>query len=361
MCPIFVNKEYTEEVCGQYTKDLLKKLGKKPTKSRKLICTLKAEKILLKSTRLRWLIEHGCVVTKLYGIIEAKRGRVFKDFMDWVTDERRKGDVDLKYAIIADAAKTVGNSAFGRTGMDKNKHKKVKFCNEIDFNKAKNNYFYYDAEEYEGTSPEKSTYVVVKRAKTVLQDMPIQIACSVFDDSKLRMLQFYYDCIDKYLDRSDFQYIEMDTDSAYMALTGDFENIVKPELREEFKTDKYKWFPRTDTEEHKKLDKRTPGLFKIEYEGDGMVALCSKTYYVWGDKNKVSSKGLQHRRNAEVLSKEKYLQCLFNRETIDGTNKGFRFEQKSMKTYEQNKVGLTPIYTKGVVMDDGIHIRPIQF
>ena len=53
----------------------------------------------------------------------------------------------------------------------------------------------------------------------------------------------------------------MDTDSAYMAVSDDFENIIKPEFQEEFKTDKYKWFPRTDTEEHKKLDKRTPGLF----------------------------------------------------------------------------------------------------
>ena len=30
-----------------------------------------------------------------------------------------------------------------------------------------------------------------------------------------------------------------------------------------------------------------------------------------------------------------------------------------MKTYEQHKVGLSPIYTKGIVMDDGVHIRPI--
>ena len=77
-----------------------------------------------------------------------------------------------------------------------------------------------------------------------------------------------------------------------------------------------------------------------------MVALCSKTYYVWGDKNKASSKGLQQRRNSEVLSKERYLQCLFNRETIDGTNKGFRFVDKLMKTYEQRKIGLTPYIQK---------------
>ena len=122
---------------------------------------------------MRWLIKHGCNVTKLYGMIPAKPGRIFKDFMDWVSDERWKGDVDEKYAIIAEGAKTVGNSAFGRTGMNKNKYKKVKFWDEIQFNRSKNNYFFYDAEEYNGI------YEVIKKPKTVKQNMPIQIAFSV--------------------------------------------------------------------------------------------------------------------------------------------------------------------------------------
>ena len=29
-------------------------------------------------------------------------------------------------------------------------------------------------------------------------------------------------------------------------------------------------------------DKRTPGLFKVEWEGLGIVSLCSKTYYCFG-------------------------------------------------------------------------------
>ncbi|ULU08451.1 hypothetical protein L3Y34_019562 [Caenorhabditis briggsae] len=105
-------------------------------------------------------------------------------------DERRKGDIDSKYAIISEGAKLVGNSAFGRTGMDKNKHKKVSFCDEVQFNRAKNDYFYYDAEEYNGV------YEVTKRSRKVKQNMPLQIACSVYDDSKLNMLKFYYDCVD---------------------------------------------------------------------------------------------------------------------------------------------------------------------
>ena len=44
--------------------------------------------------------------------------------MHWVSDERRR------YAIIAECAKVIGNSSFGRTIMDKSKHENIKYANE---------------------------------------------------------------------------------------------------------------------------------------------------------------------------------------------------------------------------------------
>ena len=354
MPPIFKNIEYCEEEGGEYMKKVIMGIRDEFTTSRKLIASLKATRILIKSARLKWLLEKGAVVTKLYGVIPAEQGKPFKQFADWVSDERRKGDRDTRYAIIAEAAKTVGNSAYGRTGMNKNNFKKVKFCTEKQFNRAKNNYFFCDAEEYNGV------YEVSSRSRTVQQNMPIQVAFSVLDDAKLRMLEFYYDCVDKYIERIDYQYMYMDTDSAYMALTDDFENLVKPELRNEFEKDRNTWFPRTDTDENKAYDKRKPGLFKTEHEGDGMIALCSKTYYTWGSKDKFSSKGVQNERNNTILKKDEYQRCLVDEKTIDCQNKGFRYIAGTMKTYEQDKIGLTPIYVKGIVMDDGIHIRPLN-
>jgi len=38
------------------------------------------------STRLKWLIEHGCVITKIYGVIEAIPREIFKGFMQWMSD-----------------------------------------------------------------------------------------------------------------------------------------------------------------------------------------------------------------------------------------------------------------------------------
>ena len=81
------------------------------------------------------------------------------------------------------------------------------------------------------------------------------------------MLQFYYDFLDRYLDRVNFQMCEMDTDSAYTTITGNsVESLVKPELIVQFEQDKCNCFPGTDTPERKAYDKRTPGLFKVEWE-----------------------------------------------------------------------------------------------
>ena len=76
------------------------------------------------------------------------------------------------------------------------------------------------------------------------------------------MLDFYYGCVDKYLSREDFEYSEMDMDSAYMAISGNsFESLTKPDFREEFEKDKHNWFVTPLAPQ----GKRTPGLFKVEF------------------------------------------------------------------------------------------------
>ena len=124
--------------------------------------------------------------------------------------------------------------------------------------------------------------------------MPLQVAFAVYQLAKLKILQFYYDCLDKYVSREDFQLIQMDTDSMYMAITDEnFDNIIKHEMREEYELNKHSWFPSTSNEFYKEIEmkckkykinkeqyeKRTPCLFKIELEGKAMIALSSKMYF----------------------------------------------------------------------------------
>ena len=99
----------------------------------------------------------------------------------------------------------------------------------------------------------------------------------VYQLAKLRMLQFYYEFLDYYLDRRDFELIQMDTDSMYFALSHDkFEDAIKPDYRVQFEADKKKWLA------WDKWSNREPGLFKLEKQGTRAIALCRKCYYVGG-------------------------------------------------------------------------------
>ena len=124
-------------------------------------------------------------------------------------------------------------------------------------------------------------------------DLPIQLGYNILQLVKYRMLQFRYDCLEEYYDMKDFEYLEMDTDSAYLSLASKgLEDMVKPEqettaLLQEDGT--VLWFPvhirgrilsSRMLQKHRAYDKISPGLFKVEAEGKAMIALFSKTYFL---------------------------------------------------------------------------------
>ena len=173
------------------------------------------------------------------------------------------------------------------------------------------------------------------------------------------MLEFYYDFLDKFCDRRDFELIQMDTDSFYMALSAeDFDDIIKPEMKELYKEEKKNWLV---TDEY---SKRVPGLFKPEFRGKRMIALTSKCYFAdnggeAGAKlgrdegvKKFSCKGVSRRQNE--MSWERYRKALFG--SLDkARNIGFRKCDNHIVTYEQSKLGLSAYYDKRIVHEDGIH------
>lgn len=380
---IFKNIEYdSNEVMGDYMKTVYDD-DKEKRMTKKLISSFKGEEILIKSDRLKWLIKKGLVVSKIHGYIRTQKGNIFEKFVKKVSDERRKGDLDKKYAIIAEMWKLIGNSAFGRTGMNKNKFHNTVYGDVHKYNKEIGSILFKDANEY------GDLFEINKDKRKTKQNIPIQIACSIYDDAKLKMSSFYYDCVDKYISRDNYQYIEMDTDSAYMALCGDnFESLVKPEMREEFEKDKHNWFLRTDTDENKRYDNREPGLFKLEYVGKGIWALGPKTYKLLGfdGKTKMSCKGIQKANNEEKLGYDTYGKVCMNNIEHKVVNRGFRIlNQKQISNeyddvkekyinnnkdetnmnrhiymYETTKTGLTGKYDKRRVLNDRISTVPLD-
>ena len=108
----------------------------------------------------------------------------------------------------------------------------------------------------------------------------------------------------------------------------------------------------------KAYDKRTPGLFKIEFEGDGFVGLCFKTYSCFGSVDKYSTKGLNKRQNE--IDKETFLAVLTQKRSGNGWNRGFRVRESAVFTYVQERAALTYFYPKRKVLDDGLTTAPLD-
>ena len=326
--------------------------------SRKLMSCMSAKSILLFHPLLDWYFKHGLTVTKVHGMIECNGYNVFKNFGELVSDERRKGDLDKDYEIIGNEMKNIGNSAYGRTSMRKEAH--CKTCYE-DYNqalKSVNTPYFRDADKF------GELYEVQKRKAITKQNIPIHMSTAILNYGKLRMLQFYYDFLLKYVDRSNFNMMYMDTDSCYMAVTEEnFEDLIKPEMNEEYEKEKNSWFPRTDTKEHFKYDSRTAGLFKVEYEGNGMICLNSKLNCLSGKKDvkdKFSCKGTQKNNNAQLLNYDNFKNVLWSHVSVKVENTGMRYLNGSVVQYTTCKTGLTAKYNKRHVMHDGVSTYPLN-
>ena len=219
--------------------------------------------------------------------------------------------------------------------------------------------------------------------KTVTYTLLVDVGFFVLQYAKMRMLQFYYDFINRYLERPLFQYCETDTDSAYLALAAEsVDALVTPELREHYFRHRSEWLPSECCDDRRNeyvrcrlanrtwfgdeacckarraYDKRTPGLFKVEWSGDGFVELCSKTYYCFGPTDKYSTKGLSKRHND--IDKNAFLEVLTNRRSGSGKNRGFRVRHSTVLTYVQERAAFTYFYAKRVVHEDGVSTGPVD-
>ncbi|KAG2996395.1 hypothetical protein PC123_g22015 [Phytophthora cactorum] len=131
MTPIFKNSLIDcmdESIIGKHMYDYNQAREKSRAKpARKLIGSYFGGKILIYTPLLKWYLSHGMEITQTYSFIKASSHKAFAPFMEAVSSARREGDADKSKAMIAEMMKLVGNSAFGRSGMDMSKHKEIKY------------------------------------------------------------------------------------------------------------------------------------------------------------------------------------------------------------------------------------------
>ena len=370
MSPIFCTTDVPYDLMGDHMQNFVEKanLSKKPR--RLLVGGMAAEKILLATPLLKWYMEKGLVVTNVYQAIEYVPERCFKSFQEKVCTARRSGDDDISKAIIADTFKLIGNSGYGSLIMDKEKHRNITYVGGRSKAVQQVNKPHFIAM----TELSDDMYEVESGKKSIKLDLPIVLGYFILQYAKLRMLEFYYDCLLKYIDKSDFQLCEMDTDSFYFAISAKcLRDVVKPSLQSEFdlkingschRTDvegnQEFWFPRECCNKHIAFDKRTSGLFKQEAIGTEMICLSSKTYVLKeSDTNcKYSCKGIN--KSCVTSPLQTYKSVLDSKEPVSAQNVGFRARNNTIWTYQQERQGFGYFYCKREVLDDGVTTVPLQ-
>ena len=318
--PLFINRGVPDSAVPQHMHDYLQQSGRKRFPEQpKLLGVMSAKKILLYAPLLVWFLNRGLKLTAVYRTIDYEPREIFSWFVNKVANNRRKGDADKDKALLAEVFKLLGNSAYG------------KFIEAVE------------------------RHVELRKSKITI-DRPFQVGIVVYQLAKLRMLQFYYEFLDFYLDRRDFELIQMDTDSMYFALSRErLEDAIRPGYETQFEEEKKRWLA------WDKWSNREPGLFKLEKEATSGIALCSKCYHMEDQatgKAKVSCKGVNKRQNE--MRRERFERALAgDRDVV--VNRGFRMRDGSMYTYEQRKLGLSAYYDKRWVLPDGIHTEPLEY
>ena len=388
-----------------------------------LISSYFARQALIPTPLLRWYLENGLVVTRLYRLLQYDRRRCFQSLAEDCAQKRRDAQQDPSQALVGESAKLLMTSVYGKCCENKSRFLRTYFVRGAAASKAVRSARFRDmrplaaepmadaahsarahpdhevedlfADRWEPEGAEAPTpggvYELAMAPEFLTADLPVQIAVFVYAYAKLRMLQFRYDLLGRYLDPRLWEPLYTDTDSYYMSLSGHgLHDCLRPERKADFYHHHHEWFPSEACDAHRAefldtmtrlgprawyparqccatrrlYDEKTPGLFKTEWRGDGMVALCSKTYYCRNSEgqDKLSSKGLQKGPNADALTFEAYRHVLTSGRAPGGlTNRGIRLGPGGrLYTYRQERSALSCLYLKRRVAEDNIHTEPLD-
>ena len=194
MQPIFKNATVTRDDIGPFMRQYAVDHDIMSTPRRMLVGSYRGDKILLTTPLLRWYLAHGLVVDRVYQIIEYEPKPCFQNFGDSVSAARRAGDADPDKAIIADTMKLLGNSAYGKTVTNVDRHRDVKYCTEVGTSLS---LLIGNKRFRQLDVVAEDAYEVTSNKARVTYDLPLHIGFFVYQYAKLRMLQFYYDFVDR--------------------------------------------------------------------------------------------------------------------------------------------------------------------
>ena len=298
---------------------------------------------------LKFILELGAKVTNIHKVLSFKQKPWLKQYIDFNTQKRTQAKNDFE----KDFFKLMNNAVFGKTmenvrnraniSLAPNDRRAIKLFSKIN---------------YKDCSYINGAYLVELYQKKIVYDKPIYVGTSILDLSKVCMMDYHYNVMEKSFPGS-YNLIYSDTDSLVYSIRCD---------------DIYKWmnenrshFDLSETvrpEMQDNTNKKVIGKMKDEMNGHVMtefISLNPKVYSIMHQtyddsqkimlKNKKACKGVSKVVVKKEIHHKDFVGVLQTGESIKRTVTSIRSMDHKVFTVQMEKHALTNMYDKMKMLD----------
>jgi len=339
---------------SDYQKEIAKKNNIKTTSCKKLIPHLYEHKnYCIHYRNLKFVHELGVKINKIHNIISFKQAKWLKPYIDFNTQKRKEAKNDFE----KDFFKLLNNAVFGKTMEN------VKNRIELHITSDNDNAIKWFSKPTLKTCKETfGLYLIEMYKSEVILDKPIYIGTSILDLSKICMMDFHYNVIQKEFP-DNHNLIYDDTDSLVY-------EIITPDLYDWIRKNK-NYFDLSDSlmpDLKDDTNKKVIGKFKDEMNSliiTDFIALNPKVYSInYIKKNEITNKktlkGISKTVVKNEITHDNYINVLKENTTIKKNVISIRSFSHQIYTYKQNKVALTSYYDK-MELQDSINCVPFGY
>ena len=172
----------------------------------------------------------GLVVAKIHHFVEYTQKTCFKSFIQAAVDARRKSDKNPNSSVVAETMKLLANNSYGYQILDLSRHIVTKYLTD------ENTHAAIESKLLKKLDQVNISLYEFELAKAEIEHKePFIVGFFILQYAKLRMLELYYNFFTRFCDVKNFEELEMDTDSLYLALAEkELEDCIRPEMRTEW-------------------------------------------------------------------------------------------------------------------------------
>ena len=227
--PVFKNTVVSREDIGPLMRKYAEKENIMPQLRKMLISSFFLTNGTIITPLLLFYLQLGLVCKKIHRFVQYTPRKCFNNFVQSAVDARRQGDENPNSSVVAETMKLLANSSYVYQIMDRSRHTVTKYLNDEKTHSS------ISSKMFKRLNHITDQLYEVELVKTQIEHRePIIVGFFILQYAKLRMLELYYNFFKKFCDTDKYEELEMDTDSLYLALSEDLEDVIVPEKRAEW-------------------------------------------------------------------------------------------------------------------------------